>query len=69
MKFLFQHKPHSYRHGRDEKYIQNLGGKHEKKRLLVGWRQRWNNNIKTDLIEKGCKDVYWIHMAQNVIIN
>jgi hypothetical protein len=27
--------------------------------------RRWVDNFRTDLRETGCKDVDWIHLAQN----
>jgi hypothetical protein len=36
-------------HGRDDKRIQNIGGKPEGSRPLRRSRHRWEDNIKTDL--------------------
>jgi len=42
-----------------------LVGKHEGKRTLWRPRRRWEDNIKMDLQEVGCGDVYWIELAQD----
>jgi hypothetical protein len=38
-------------HGRDEKCIQNLGGKPEGKRPLGRPRRKWEDNVRMDLRE------------------
>ena len=40
-------------------------GKHEGKRPLGRPRRRWEDNIKMDLQEVGCRGVDWIELAQN----
>jgi len=39
--------------------------KPERKRPLGRPTYRWKNNIKMSLQEIGCKDVYWISLAQD----
>jgi hypothetical protein len=39
--------------------------KPEGKRPLERPRRRWVHNVKMDLKEIGCDDVYWIDMAQD----
>jgi hypothetical protein len=41
-------------HGREEKDIQGLMGKLERKRSLGRLRHRWEHGIKMDLRETGC---------------
>jgi hypothetical protein len=36
----------------------------EEKRQLERNRHRWEDSIKINLRETGCKDVDWIHLAQ-----
>jgi hypothetical protein len=40
-----------------------LAGIREENRAL-GSRRRWNDNIKMDLQEVGCRAMYWIELAQ-----
>ena len=40
-------------------------GKPEGKRPLGRPRRRWEDNIKMDLQEVGCRGVDWIDLAQN----
>jgi hypothetical protein len=40
-----------------------LVGKYEGKRQLGRPRPRWEDNIKTDLQEVGCRDMDWIELA------
>jgi hypothetical protein len=42
-----------------------LVGKTEGNRPLVRPRRRWVDNIKTDLVEIGWGDVYWIGLVQD----
>jgi len=42
-----------------------LVGKHEGKRSLGRPRSRWENNIKTDLLEVGCSGMDWIELVQD----
>jgi hypothetical protein len=41
-----------------------LVGKTERKRILGRSRGRWEDNIKMDLQEMGCRDMDWIDLAQ-----
>jgi hypothetical protein len=45
----------------------NFRGKTEQKRLLGRPGCKWENNIKIDLVELGCKNVDWIQLAQNQV--
>jgi hypothetical protein len=49
--------------GRDEKYVQNLVGKPERKRPLR--RRKWDDNFKMDLTEASCEGVNGIHLDHN----
>ena len=40
-------------------------GKPEGKRPLGKPRRRWEDNIKMDIQEGGCGDIYWIELAQD----
>jgi hypothetical protein len=40
-----------------------LVGKPERKRPLVRPRRRWDDNVKTDLQEVECGNMYWIKLA------
>jgi hypothetical protein len=52
-------------YGREERRIQGfLVGKPEGKRPLGRPTRKWENNIKMDLQEDGCKGVDWIKLAQ-----
>ena len=42
-----------------------LAGKPEGKRPLGRPRRRWEDNIKTDLQEVGCRGMDWIELAQD----
>jgi len=42
-----------------------LVGKPEGKRPLVRSRHRWQDNIKIDLQEVGCRGMDWIELAQD----
>jgi len=42
-----------------------LDGKPEGKRPLERSRGTWEHNIKLNLTEVKCKDVDWIHLAQD----
>jgi hypothetical protein len=46
-------------HGRDKKFVQNVG-KHERKRPLGRLRRRWEDNIKIDLEETGLEVLDWL---------
>jgi hypothetical protein len=41
-----------------------LVGKPEGKRALGRPRERWENNVKTDLREIGWEGVYWMYLTQ-----
>ena len=43
-----------------------LVGKPEGKRPLGRPRRRWEDNIKMDIQEVGCKGVDWIELAQDM---
>jgi hypothetical protein len=45
--------------------INTVTGKPEDKKLLGRSRHRRKNNIKMDLKEISCEDVFWIHVPQN----
>ena len=42
-----------------------LMGKSEGKKLLGRFRRRWENNIKMDFHEVGCRGMDWIELAQD----
>jgi len=42
-----------------------LGGKPEERRPLGGPRHRWEDNIRMDLWEVGCRCVDWMELAQD----
>jgi hypothetical protein len=42
-----------------------LVGKPEGQRPLGIPKHRWEDNIKMDLLEVGCGDMYWIDLAQD----
>ena len=42
-----------------------LVGKSEGTRPLGRPRRRWEDNIKADVQEVGCRDMEWIELAQN----
>jgi len=50
---------------RGEAYIVFLVGKPEGKRPLGRPRRRWEDNIKMDLQEVGCRGMDWIDLAQD----
>jgi hypothetical protein len=50
-------------YGGEEKCIQDLVEKPEVKGLLRRPRCRWEDNIKIDLREVGCKGMDWIYLA------
>jgi hypothetical protein len=45
--------------------MNTVTGKPEDKKLLGRSRHRRKNNIKVDLKEISCEDVFWIHVTQN----
>jgi hypothetical protein len=42
-----------------------LLGEPEGKRPLGRPSRGWEDNIRMDIRETGCEDVYWIHLAQD----
>jgi hypothetical protein len=42
-------------HGTEEKRVQGFGGKAQRKRPLVRPRRRWEDGMKMDLGEIGCR--------------
>jgi len=52
-------------YGGEERHIQVLVGKPERKRPLGRPRRRWEDNIKMDLQEVGCGGMYWIELVQD----
>jgi hypothetical protein len=42
-----------------------LVGKPDRKRPLGTPRHRWKDNIRMELQEVGCGDMYWIGLAQD----
>ena len=42
-----------------------LVGKHEGRRPLGRTRRRWEDNVKMDLPEVGCRGMDWIELAQD----
>jgi len=51
-------------YGGVEKCIQCFGGENKGKRPLGRPRRRWEDNIKMDLHELGCRGMDWIELAQ-----
>jgi hypothetical protein len=53
-------------HTREERKVYKVSaGKPEGKRPLERRRRRWEDGIKMDLREIGCRGVDWIHLAQD----
>jgi hypothetical protein len=52
-------------YGGEERCMKGLVGNPEGKRPLGRPRRWWENNIKIDLQEVGCGDMYWIDLAQD----
>jgi hypothetical protein len=50
-------------HGRGGELYMVLVGKPEGKRPRGRPRRRWEDGVKTDLTETGCKGVEWFHLA------
>ena len=50
-------------YGGEERRIEGLVGKRERKKPLGRSRRRWNVNIKVDLQEVGCGGMNWIYLA------
>jgi hypothetical protein len=51
--------------GEDKKVYRVLVGKHEGKRPLQRPRLSWEDGIRMDLGEIGCRGVEWIQLAQD----
>jgi hypothetical protein len=51
-------------HGRDEKCIHNFVQK-TWRRPLGRPRNRWEDNIRMDLVEIEWKSVYWMHLGHD----
>ena len=45
--------------------MQGFGGETERKRPLGRPKHRWDDNIKMDLQEVGCRGMDWIKLAQD----
>ena len=56
---------HVARMGESRDVYRVLVGKPEGKRPLGRPRRRWEDNIKTDLQELGCRGVDWIELARD----
>jgi hypothetical protein len=52
-------------YGSEERRVQGLMRKPEGKRPLGKPRRRWEDNIKMDLQEVGCRGMDWIELAQD----
>jgi hypothetical protein len=50
--------------GSDKKYI-NFGGETVYKRPFGGPRRRWENKMRTDLMQTGCKDRRWMDVSRS----
>ena len=57
---------HVARMGEKRGVYRVLVGKPEGKRPLGRPRRRWEDNIKMDIQEVGCKGVDWIELAQDM---
>jgi len=49
----------------EDRRIQGIGGKLERKSPIGRPRRRWEYNSKTDLQEVGCVDMDWLDVAQD----
>ena len=56
---------HVARMGERRDVYRVLVGKPEEKRPLGRPRRRWEDNIKMDLQEVGCRGIDWIELAQD----
>jgi hypothetical protein len=56
---------HVSRMGEGRVVYRVLVGKPEGKRPLGRHRRRWEDNIKADLQEVGCRDMDWVELAQD----
>jgi hypothetical protein len=52
-------------YGRNDKLIQNFGGKTRREEITRRPGLRWKDNIRTHLGEIGWEFVDWRHLAQN----
>jgi len=57
---------HVARMGARKSVYRDLVGKPEGRRPLGRSSRRWDDNIKMDLQEVGCGDMYWIDLAQDM---
>jgi hypothetical protein len=53
------------KNGSEKKCIQGFGGKSEGKNPLGRRRRRWEDNINTDIRERGCGGLDRINLAQD----
>jgi hypothetical protein len=51
--------------GEERKVYKVLVGKPRGKRPLERLRHRWEDGIRMDLRETGCKGMEWIHLAED----
>jgi len=56
---------HVARVGERRGVYRGLVGKHEGRRPLGRTRRRWEDNVKMDLPEVGCRGMDWIELAQD----
>jgi hypothetical protein len=49
----------------EKRGLQGFGGETEGKKPLTRPRRRWEDNIKIDLQEVGCRVMDWIELAQD----
>jgi hypothetical protein len=47
--------------------IQNFGKQHVVRHPLGGPRRKWDDNIRLDLWEIGCKDERWMELAEDCV--
>ena len=52
-------------YGRENRCTEGFGGETEGKKPLGRTRHRWEENIKIDLPEVGCRGMDWIKLAQD----
>jgi hypothetical protein len=53
-------------HGKEDKCLQYLVGKPERKRLIGRPRRRWKDNIRMELTQIEWEGVDWMHVVQDV---
>jgi hypothetical protein len=51
-------------YGGEEKYIQGFGGETQGKEITWTTQTKWEDNIKMDFQEVGCRGMDWIDLAQ-----